>query len=749
MRLTILLLLLPLLSTAQFELERAYPIVTTGEDVLSLAWEGGLNSPQPGKVDMDGDGLDDLFIFERVGDIPLAYRATPTGYEAAPELLQYWPVENLNAWVVLRDYNQDGAMDIFAYSDTGDDGVMVYRGDRRTDGLLQFDRVSWNDPKPIIYFPLQNGARVNLFVSEEDYPEVRDIDCDGDLDILTFNVGGGYVEFFRNTAVEDGQSLETLNFVLDENCYGGIFEPGTSSAVDLAGGFGDCAETPLHEPGESSGARHAGSTLLCFDEDGDGDLELMLGDVSFFDLNVLTNGGSCTQAWYSEQHRFFPDYDVSAIINFFPAGFYLDFNQDGKRDLLAAPNEEQVSEDRFSLWYYENVGTDDVPVFSYRTNQALISEMIDLGSGSFASALDADGDGDMDLVVSNIDHYDPGFNTNSHLQLFRNIGSGDEPVFQPADEDYLSMSAFNETTSFGFAPTFGDIDQDGDTDALIGDSQGRLFFFENTAGPGNPPTWASPIYNWQEIQTDNFSQPRIVDLDRDGLVDLAVGSRLGTIDFFRNLGSVGNPQFNPDIDAEVNIPQLGGIDSREPFFFTGYASPAFVADGDDWLIFNMTIEGKMAAYRLPHTDLEAIADTIDPQVSGIDVGQQGTLLMANFDNDPELEVVFGNLRGGVSYYNSNITDPSLVSTSQPTDRSSEISIYPNPATSTIWLQGDLSGLTQVELFDLNGRSLRSWTDLGGRTAENQSLSLPSLPRGIYALKMSGQEWSGVKRIVVE
>ncbi|MEL6806105.1 MAG: FG-GAP-like repeat-containing protein, partial [Bacteroidota bacterium] len=124
MRLTIVLSLFPILLAAQFELERAYPTVTTGEDVFSLAWEGGLNSPQPGKADLDGDGRDDLFIFERMGDIPLAFRATPTNYEAAPELLEHWPIENLNGWVVLRDYNQDGAIDIFGHSDTNEDGIL-------------------------------------------------------------------------------------------------------------------------------------------------------------------------------------------------------------------------------------------------------------------------------------------------------------------------------------------------------------------------------------------------------------------------------------------------------------------------------------------------------------------------------------------------------------------------------------------------------------------------------------------------
>lgn len=731
---------------AQFTLSRDYPVVSTGEEDFAFAWEGGLNAPQPAKADWDGDGLDDLFIFDRMGDIPLLFRALEDGsYEPAAELLEHWPAGIIN-WVVLRDYNQDGAADIFAYSDTTlADGILVYKGVRRQDGLLEFERQTWDaDPLPLLYFPLQNGTRANIYVSEADYPEVADVDCDGDFDILTFNIGGGFVEFFRNTSVEDGNGLNGLNFVLETNCYGGLFEPGVSSEVELAAQPGDCSNTGFQD--NQGGARHAGSTLLTFDEDGDGVKELMLGDISFSDLNLLHNGGDCDQAWFDDQEAFYPQNTTPVNVNFFPAGFYLDFNQDGKRDLIGAPNQKRNAEDRQVMWYYENIGTDAVPNFSYRNNQAVVGDMIDLGTGSFAAAVDANADGLMDLVLSNIDFYTPDFVTNSRLELYLNVGTSGSPAFRPTDLDYLGMLEFNNT-SFAFAPTFGDIDLDGDQDALVGAENGQLFFFENTAGAGNVPQWANPVYPWQNIDIGKYAQPRIVDLDRDGLPDLAFGTRKGSIDYFRNIGTANAPAFNPDVLAAGNQLQLGGIDTRAVGFFTGYSSPWFVPDGEDWLIYTTTIEGFLAAYRLPANDLGAAAILLEDKVSDIDVGEQGTLLMAQFDDDPELEVILGNLRGGVTYFNSDITDPNLVSTSPVPDRSAQIDVFPNPAQTELFLSTGLSGNASLSLLDLQGRSLRSW-QLDIRPNGTQRLEIGQLPAGVYLLRISSQEWAGVKRVVV-
>ena len=65
---------------------------------------------------------------------------------------------------------------------------------------------------------------------------------DGDLDILTFNVGGGYLGFYRNLSIERGFGADSLIFELDDDCWGGFFESGVTTALDLSDEPGDCAQ---------------------------------------------------------------------------------------------------------------------------------------------------------------------------------------------------------------------------------------------------------------------------------------------------------------------------------------------------------------------------------------------------------------------------------------------------------------------------------------------------------------------------
>jgi len=73
------LLLSPLLLLGQsIELSPAYPTVTQNGEALKLAWFGGLNAPQLNGEDLDGDGIGDMYIFDKAGEIHLALKASPT-----------------------------------------------------------------------------------------------------------------------------------------------------------------------------------------------------------------------------------------------------------------------------------------------------------------------------------------------------------------------------------------------------------------------------------------------------------------------------------------------------------------------------------------------------------------------------------------------------------------------------------------------------------------------------------------------
>jgi len=92
---------------------------------MSFPWLGGINSAQFSNIDFNQDGLMDLFMFDKtdnsistfVYDEVEGMKHSPA-YEAAfPELIE---------WALLRDYDNDGVMDIF--SATLNDRIVVYQG---------------------------------------------------------------------------------------------------------------------------------------------------------------------------------------------------------------------------------------------------------------------------------------------------------------------------------------------------------------------------------------------------------------------------------------------------------------------------------------------------------------------------------------------------------------------------------------------------------------------------------------------
>src|SRR5690606_32328974 len=91
------------------------PVEVAGE-LLPNPWAGGLNSCQFSEIDLDLDGVKDLFVFDRVGDRISTYlnKSTAPGqidYRYTREFQDAFP-EGLRNWVFMRDFNCDGKEDL-------------------------------------------------------------------------------------------------------------------------------------------------------------------------------------------------------------------------------------------------------------------------------------------------------------------------------------------------------------------------------------------------------------------------------------------------------------------------------------------------------------------------------------------------------------------------------------------------------------------------------------------------------------
>ena len=118
-------------------------------------------------------------------------------------------------------------------------------------------------------------------------------------------------------------------------------------------------------------------------------------------------------------------------------------------------------------------------------------------------------------------------------------------------------------------PQFADMDNDGDQDMFVQEESGRIIHLENTRSAAAPRyTWRSSA--WKGLDTGEWY--RIVDLDQDGDMDILTEERFSYIRYYRNDGTLDEPNFVVAVDTLMdatgtpifadrqNIPHIVDID---------------------------------------------------------------------------------------------------------------------------------------------------------------------------------------------
>ena len=73
--------------------------------------------------------------------------------------------------------------------------------------------------------------------------------------------------------------------------------------------------------------------------------------------------------------------------------------------------------------------------------------------------------------------------------------------------------------------------------------------------------------NYENIDIGQFAQPQLVDVNRDGVIDLLIGEQDGTINYLPNSGTLNNAIF------DTIITNWGLIDVDSNLISTGFSSP--------------------------------------------------------------------------------------------------------------------------------------------------------------------------------
>ena len=660
--------------------------------VLVNPWAGGFNAPIFSEIDMNGDGIKDLFVFDKDGDRISTYinngTANTVDYVFAPEYKKKFP-RSLHDWVLLIDYNCDGKEDIFTYSYSG--GMTVYRNDYSTQSGLKFN----------VAYTLVNSkygpVTANLYVASVNLPALVDVDYDGDMDVLTFPVSGNFVEFHKNYAKENFNRCDTLVYQIEPNCFGNFGLSGNANQGIL--NVGCRMSNPLPPVIDSTVMQtmHSGSCMIAIDIDGDADKDILNGDILGNNLLLLYNGGTSGGANMNTQDTTFPSYDTPVDMVTFPSPYYIDVNNDGNKDLIVAPCISGPSENYNNILLYTNTTNNASNVFNFQQNRFLSEDMIEVGSGANVTFVDIDSDGLKDIIVGNFGYYSSVLPFESGLSYYRNIGSSTNPAYELQTIDFGNFFSLAIT---GMDPTFGDVDSDGDLDLMIGHTDGTIIYYTNTAGQGN-----FPVYVLSQPQlTNNFgdsidvgqaASPQLVDVNRDGKLDLIIGERSGNINYYENTGTPFSPVFS------LMSPNFGGVNVNNYLSLYGYSNPVMYDSAGVYQLLVGSISGYLYQYSNIDNNLTGTFNLMDSMYYDIYEPDRSTVDVADLNNDGKMEILVGNFSGGITLYKYEN------SSSVPEFHNSVASfnVYPNPTSGDLFIKFNSAVVIQrtISVFDITSR----------------------------------------------
>jgi hypothetical protein len=434
-----------------------------------------------------------------------------------------------------------------------------------------------------------------------------------------------------------------------------------------------------------------------------------------------------------EQFPNFPTNSVGDDLVTFPSPYYIDVDGDNIKDLVISPNAPNTSNNFSSIWLYKNEGNNSTPVFEFDKSDFMQGDMIERGSNALPVTFDYNADDKPDLIIADKSFYDNNSNQQSKLALYKNIGNNGNVAFELVDDDYLNLSDLG--LGLALYPTFGDLDNDGDKDLIIGDLTGQLHYFENIAGAGNTADFVLTQpgitdANGEVIDVGQFATPYLIDIDRNGTTDLVIGERNGNLNYYKNTGTSADYVFT------LISENFGGIDLPGDLN-EGFAVPFFIDSEEGYHLFLGSELGDVLHYFPIEDDLSGDFNLANENILPFYEGKRTGITMSNLSSSPGLEMIVGNLRGGVGFYNA--LNPDAIIDNRQIKHA--VRLFPNPTSGKLNLITDFEFVYHLKIINLVGQVVKERS----KNVGNQSIDVNDLPAGIYILQIvSGNNQTQIK-----
>ena len=270
--------------------------------------------------------------------------------------------------------------------------------------------------------------------------------------------------------------------------------------------------------------------------------------------------------------------------------------------------------------------------------------------------------------------------------------------------------------ALNLSPTFGDLDGDQDMDMLIGDANGKLHLFNNTGS--NPPNFALAEAEYKGIDIGYFAFPQLVDVNRDGLLDIIIGEQSGTINYCENTGTATNPVFDTIIEY------FGGIDIESNIISSGFSTPKLYDNNGSYELYIGSFTGETYLFDNIDNNLNGAFDSLS--VLNTNEGGKSMIAIKDINNDQKPDLLIGNYSGGLSFYSS---DSSIISNNIYADLT-KLNIYPNPTNRHLTIDNTITG--KIQIINTLGKTIL----IKNKTNKTTNIDLKSLKKGLYFIKIN-------------
>lgn len=574
---------------------------------LPNAFAGGLNASQFSKINLNDDTREDLVVFDRAASKVSTFLAQADGsFRYDPSYETAFPAAY--NWMLLVDYDLDGKRDIFTATTAG---MRVFRN-TSAPGKLSFQLVAdpllvegFSGRQPLYAGPvdlpaitdLDNDGDIDVVgaevfgrnpiyyqnLSRDKNPGAtnpgldfkRNGDCWGNFFIngcedFTFGINcqtsGGRIATPTGLArpAHSGLAFTITDTDGDDKKDVLIGHVGCLNIVRLRNAGSNDAKAnfvsaDLTYPATNPIQFPSFPALFTEDVDNDGQRDLLVSSNDGQNDGGLTdyrnsnwfyrNAGTNAQPNYQlVRQNFLQDGMIDLGESAAPA--LGDLDGDGDADLLVGHAGTLVNgTPKAGLWYFENKGTANDPVFDLITTDYLnLSQSLTV-TFTQPQLIDLDGNGSLDLALV------ARAGGRVQIRAFYNSAARNAPVrFNAADPRTLTIPG-----GFGAGenPTFVDVDRDGLVDVLIGKQIGSVEYYRNT-GTATAPTFTLQNGSFGGFLPDNANRNRslaVTDLNGDQRPELVVGLSEGRVLLYRFPDKPDQPALL--LDSLTNLTRAG------------------------------------------------------------------------------------------------------------------------------------------------------------------------------------------------